>query len=73
VLGDLKTPALPPGTTATAMFALIRLDEPDGGEGWSVRVTEGLDDAELLGVLVGYVEHLKRAAAESWDESDPTR
>lgn len=73
VLGDLRVPALPEGSSARGLLALVKLDEPDGGIGWSVRVTSDLDDEEVLGVLVGYVEHLKQAAAASWDDSDPTR
>ncbi|MCZ2264386.1 MULTISPECIES: hypothetical protein [unclassified Isoptericola] len=73
VLGGLRIPALPAGTTPRGLLALVKLDEPDGGVGWSVRVTADLDDEEVLGVLVGYVEHLKRVAADSWDDSDPTR
>jgi len=32
-----------------------------------MRVTANLDDEEALGRLVGYVEHLKREATDSWD------
>ncbi|ROS72052.1 hypothetical protein EDF32_2794 [Cellulomonas sp. PhB143] len=54
------------------MLAFVKLDEPDGSVGWSVRVTEGMNDEENLGLLAGYVEHLKQVAAASWDDSDPT-
>jgi hypothetical protein len=73
VLPDLRIPALPQGCVPRGLFALVKLDEPDGGIGWSVRATSDLNDEELLGVLAGYVEHLKQAAAASWDDIDPTR
>lgn len=72
VLDGLKLLPLPEGTTPSAVLAFVRLDEPDGGVGWSVRVTEGMNDEENLGLLVGYAERLKQAAAASWDDSDPT-
>lgn len=46
--------------------------ERDGSVGWSVRVTDGLNDEETLGVLAGYLEHLKILAASSWHDSWPT-
>jgi len=51
----------------------VQLDEPDETIGWSVRVTSNLNDEEVLGLLVGYVEHLKQEASTSWDDLDPTR
>jgi len=72
VLGDLEIYPLPDGTAPTGLLAFVKLAEPDGGAGWSVRVTSDLDDEEILGLLVGYVERLKQAAAASWDDSDPT-
>ena len=73
VLGDLRIPALPEGATARELLALVKLEEPGGGISWSVRVTSGLNDEEILGVLVGYVEHLRQEAAAEWDDRDPTR
>ena len=63
VLGGLRLPALPEGATARELLALVKLEDPGGGISWSVRVTSGLDDEEVLGVLVGYVEHLRQVAA----------
>ncbi|GAA2149629.1 hypothetical protein GCM10009826_04520 [Humibacillus xanthopallidus] len=54
------------------MLAFVKLQEPDGGTGWSVRVTADLDDEEVLGLLTGYVEHLRQVAAAAWDDGDPT-
>ncbi|GGC18401.1 hypothetical protein [Cellulomonas carbonis] len=73
VLSDLRIPPLPEATTASDVFAFVKLREPDGGIGWAVRVTPDLDDEEVLGLLVGYVEHLKQEAASSWNSTDPTR
>lgn len=73
VLDGLAIPALPEGLRPEGLLALVRCVAPDGGTSWSVRVTEGLDDDEVLGTLVGYVEHLKREAADAWDDTDPTR
>lgn len=73
VLAGLRVPALPSGTTARNAFVLVQVDEADGSLGWCVRVTSGLDNDELLGVLTGYQEHLKQQAAASWDDGDPTR
>ena len=73
VLGDLRIPSVPEGCTPRGVMALIKVEDSDGDPGWCVRVTSDLDDEELLGVLVGYVEHLKQQAAASWDESDVTR
>jgi hypothetical protein len=73
VFSGLAVPALGEGREAMALFGLVKVREPDGEEGWSVRVTHGLDDDELLGVLTGYVEHLRQIAAAGWDDGDPTR
>ena len=73
VFSGLAVPALGEGREPVALFALVKVREPDGEEGWSVRVTHGLDDDELLGVLSGYVEHLRQIAAAGWDDGDPTR
>lgn len=73
VLAGLKMPALPAGTTPRQMVAFVKLDEPDGTQGWAVRVTSGTDDDEVLGLLTGYTEHLRQQAAASWDDLDPTR
>ena len=73
VLGDLRIPALPEGATAHGLLAFVQTRERDGSDGWSVRVTANLDDEAVLGLLVGYVEHLKHEAADAWDDSDPTR
>lgn len=54
-------------------MALIKLNEPDGGQGWCIRVTAEFDDEELLGALSGYIANLTRRMADSWDDSDPTR
>ncbi|GAB3103705.1 hypothetical protein [Isoptericola nanjingensis] len=72
VLEGLQLLPLPEGTTPSGVLAFVKLDEPDGGVGWSVRVTDGMNDEENLGLLVGYVEKLKQAAAASWDDTDPT-
>jgi len=73
VLDGLAIPALPEGTTPRGLLAFVKLDEPDGGVGWSVRVTSNLDDEEVLGLRVEYVEHLKKEAVCSWETPDPTR
>ena len=73
VLGDLRIPALPDGSQPDGLVAFVRLAESDGSGGWSVRVTANLHDEEVLGLLVGYVENLKREAAAAWDTTDPTR
>jgi hypothetical protein len=73
VLAGLEVPALPGGAAPTALFALIQYQDADGDDAWAVRVTSGLADDELLGVLSGYVEHLKQAAAASWDDFGTTR
>ncbi len=72
VLDGLLIPALPARTRPSGVLAFVKLDEPDGSVGWSVRVTSDLEDEEVLGLLVGYVEHLKQNAAAAWDDGDPT-
>lgn len=73
VLAGLRIPPLPAGTSPAGLLAFVKLHEADGGTGWSVRVTAELDDEEVLGLLTGYVEHLRQVAAASWDDGDPTR
>lgn len=73
VLEGLRIPALPSGAKARHAFVLVQIEEADGSLGWSARVTSGVDDDELLGVLTGFQEHLKQTAAASWNDSDPTR
>ena len=58
---------------AREAFVLVQVEEADGSLGWCARVTSGLDNDELLGVLTGYQQHLKQQAAASWDDGDPTR
>ena len=73
VLGGLAIPNLPEGTTPIGFLGFIKLREADGGVGWSLRTTSGLDDEEDLGLLVGYVHHATVEAANSWDDTDPTK
>lgn len=73
VLGGLEIPPLPEGAAPNGLMALVRYQDTDGDTSWCVRVTHGLADDEVLGTLVGYVEHLKQEAAAAWDDSDPTR
>lgn len=73
VLRGLKIPGLPDGAEPRELLAAIKYEDAAGDEGWVVRVTSDVDDDEVLGVLVGYVEHLKQQAAASWDDGDPTR
>lgn len=73
MLAGLSVAALSPGSRPTGLVALVQAEDPDGTTGWSVRVTEGLSDDEVLGVLTGYLEHLKQLAAAEWDDTDPTR
>lgn len=73
IVGELQVPALPAGSTSLGVLALIKIDEPDGGVGWVVRVTPDLDDDEVLGALTGYVKHLTRVAADSWRDFAETR
>ncbi|WP_250444283.1 hypothetical protein [Actinotalea sp. C106] len=73
VLPELRIPPLPAASTAAGVLAFVKLHEPSGEIGWAVRVTSDMDDEEVLGLLVGYVEHLKQQAASSWDSTDPTR
>lgn len=72
VLQGLRIPALPDGATARGVIALVLLDGPDG-PGWAVRVTAGIDSDEELGVLTGYVEHLRQVSAAGWDQLESTR
>ena len=71
-LDGVMIQALPRDASVTGLFAFVRLAERDGSVGWSVRVTDGLNDEETLGVLAGYLEHLKILAASSWHDSWPT-
>jgi hypothetical protein len=73
VLAGMEIPALPPDTSPVGMIAFVKLREADGGTGWSLRVTRDIDDEEALGLLVGYVHKATRDAADSWDDTDPTR
>jgi hypothetical protein len=68
-LDGLMIQAIPDGRPATGMFAIIQMIDDDGSIGWSVRVTDGLNDEEVLGLLAGYLEHLKLLAAASWQDS----
>lgn len=73
VLEGLHIPQLPGGAAAEKLFALIQYRDADGDTAWAVRVTTGIDDDELLGTLVGYVEHLKQVAAASWTDHETAR
>lgn len=68
VLEGIEIPPLPPGSVAREFFSLIKVENEDGGSSWAARYTADLDEDELLGVLVGYVDHLKRQAATGWAE-----
>ncbi|MBU4337202.1 MAG: hypothetical protein KJ548_11580 [Actinobacteria bacterium] len=68
-LQGLEIEPLPDGSAVRGLFAFVKMDDSDGDIAWSVRVTDGLNDEEVLGVLVGYLEHLKIKAADSWEDS----
>lgn len=53
-------------------MAAVKYEDADGDQGWAVRVTSDEAEDEVLGVLVGYVEHLKHQAAACWHDEDPT-
>ena len=72
VLRGLDLQPLPGGAAPTAAFVLVKYRDADGDEAFAVRVAGELDDDELLGTLVGYVEHLKRVAADGWQDHDTT-
>lgn len=66
VLDGLSIPPLPANAPAKAAFVMAMYEDEDGDDAWVARVTHDVGDDELLGVLVGYVEHLKRLAATNW-------
>jgi hypothetical protein len=68
VLAGLAIPPLPDDAPAKAAFVLAMHEDSDGDDAWVARVTLGVNSDELLGVLVGYVEHLKQESAANWSE-----
>ena len=68
----MPIPALPAGTTPRALLA-FQLAVPNGGVGCSVRVTSSLDNKEVLGRLVGYVEQLEDKGRLFLGGNGPTR
>lgn len=67
-LQGLEITPLPEGSALQGLFAFVKMADADGDIAWSVRVTDGLNDEEVLGVLAGYLEHLKVKAAGSWED-----
>ena len=72
VLAGLSIPPLPDGAPAKAALVLAMYEDNDGDDTWVARVTHGLGADEILGVLVGYVEHLKQESAATWSEGYET-
>ena len=73
VLAGLAIPPLPDNAPAKGAFVLAMYEDEDGDDAWVARVThDSVSGDELLGVLVGYVEHLKQEAAANWTEGYET-
>jgi len=67
LVGELTAAPLPEGTTAEAIFMMVKLD--DGS--WSVRsIGESYNRSEFLGELVGYTHAATLSVADEWLE-DP--
>lgn len=73
VLSGLAIPALPLGQRPTQLFALVKCEDEKGCESFYVRVTDNLDEDELLGALVGYVEYMKQQSAATWVDLGATK
>ena len=64
----LTTEDLDPGEDVIAIFSLLKIQDDEGDEGWTVRSGgEPLSQEELLGVLTGLAASIKRDLAEEWE------
>lgn len=60
---------LPKGARPKEVISLVQCEMEDGLT-WFVRTSSGLDDEEVLGLLTGYVEHLRQEAASMWSDTE---
>ena len=70
VLRGLSIGPLPDGWTAVDAYAMVKCLDPTGRAQWALRVTETINEEELLGALTMHVELLKRDMLDNWDDED---
>ncbi len=68
VLPGLTFEPLPEGWRPVEAFVLVKCLDEDGDPTWSQRVSEGINEEELLGALTVQTELWKQALIRDWDE-----
>lgn len=66
-LAGLKVVPLPEGWTGLAAIVLVKCLDDEGHSSWSFRVTDGLNEEELLGALTVRTDMLRRDLLESYE------
>ncbi|MEV4259387.1 hypothetical protein AB0J52_40035 [Spirillospora sp. NPDC049652] len=66
-LTGLKVVPLPKGWTGLEAIVLVKCLDEEGRPSWSFRVTDGLNEEELLGALIVRNDMLRRDLLDSYD------
>ena len=70
VLRGLEISAIPSGWTAVDAVCMVKCLNPEGKPMWALRLTEGINEEELLGTLMIHTELLKRDMLADWSDED---
>lgn len=66
VLPGVEVSALPDGWTPLEAAFLVKCLGEDGSPKWALRMTNGINEEELLGALVIHTELLKKDMLDDW-------
>ena len=66
ILRGLDISELPEGWIPVEAVCIVKCLNTDGKPLWSLRMTDGLNQEELLGTMVIHTELLKNDAIEDW-------
>ena len=68
VLRGLSISALPEGWTALETLCMVKCLGEDGSPKWAMRMSDGINEEELLGALVIHTELLKKDMLDDWTD-----
>jgi hypothetical protein len=66
VLRGVTVTALPDGWTPLEALCMIKCLDEDGKPKWAMRLSEGINEEELLGAMVIHTDLLKRDMLDDW-------
>ena len=66
VLRRVAITALPEGWTPLEALCMVKCLDGDGNPKWAMRLSEGINEEELLGAMVIHTALLKRDMLDDW-------